>query len=227
MNRCDFLAAAAATSLAAAFAPEAFARRLGGTPLALVTADQEALIVAVDLFTGNVVKRIPTLRAPRSIETVSGDTALVAHTTQGVISLVDAATLDVRRVVRGFAEPRYTAAYPSGVYAYVTDSKRGEVVTIDVSRGRVAWRTPVGGPARHVTIAPDGATIWTALGSKAERIAVLDTKDPRRPRLARTIAPPFRAHDVGFAPDGRHVWVTSGDRRAIALYAPDGSDPCG
>ncbi len=37
-------------------------------------------------------------------------------------------------------------------------------------------------------------------------------------RLRRTFRPPFLAHDVGFAPDGRHVWVSSGDRQELAVY---------
>lgn len=77
------------------------------------------------------------------------------------------------------------------------------------------------GPARHVSISPDGRTLWTALGNAAARIAVLDTSDPRRPKLVRTLAPPFLAHDVVFAPDGRTAWVTSGDERRIALYRPE------
>jgi DNA-binding beta-propeller fold protein YncE len=76
----------------------------------------------------------------------------------------------------------------------------------------------VPGPARHVSISPDGRTVWTSLGSKASRIAVLDSSDPQRPRLVRTFAPPFLAHDVVFAPDGQGVWVTSGSDRRVALY---------
>jgi hypothetical protein len=34
----------------------------------------------------------------------------------------------------------------------------------------------------------------------------------------RRFEPPFLAHDVGWAPDGRHVWVSSGDRNELAVY---------
>ena len=34
----------------------------------------------------------------------------------------------------------------------------------------------------------------------------------------RRFRPPFLAHDVGIAPDGRHLWVTSGDRFELAVY---------
>jgi hypothetical protein len=138
-------------------------------------------------------------------------------------------------VVTGLRAPRYTGFHPTRFpsdadeygrpLAYVTDSARGEVVTLDVVRGRILWRTPVPGPARHVSVSPRGDALWTALGSRAERIAVLDLEDPRRPRLRRTFAAPFLAHDVVFARDGAHVWVTSGDQRRLAVYAPDAKSP--
>jgi WD40 repeat protein len=56
-------------------------------------------------------------------------------------------------------------------------------------------------------------------------MAVLDADDPRRPRLERTFRPPFLAHDVVFAPDGDHVWVTSGSDRRAALYRADSRRP--
>ena len=37
--------------------------------------------------------------------------------------------------------------------------------------------------------------------------------------------PPFPAHDVVFAPDGVHVWVTSGARNALAIYRLAGGAP--
>jgi DNA-binding beta-propeller fold protein YncE len=186
----------------------------GRAPVVLVTADLEARLVAVDLRSGRVRARVPTLDYPRSIEAV-GRRALVAHSEVGAVSIVDALT--VVHVLRGFGEPRYTAAHPDGRHAYVTDAKRGEVVAVDVTRGRVLGGASVGPLARHVTIDPTGRKLWIALGSKAEEIAVADVSDPARPRLVRRFRPPFLAHDVGFAPDGRRVWISSGDRDELAV----------
>ena len=215
MNRREFLHGAAAATALLATAPDAFARRLGGTPVALVTADTEGYVAVVRLTDGRIAGRIATLAGPRSIQTV-GRTAVVAHTEGGSVTLVDGPDLRVRRVLRGFGEPRYTAAGRDGRIAYVTDSKRGEVAVVDLARDRVVHRTDVGGPARHVTAFAD--TLWTALGTKAERIAVLDLSEPTRPRLAGHVAPPFLAHDVAFTPRGARVWVSSGDRGRIAVY---------
>ena len=183
-------------------------------PRVLVTADEESHLVVVDLASGRVLRHISTLAGPRSIETV-GDTALVAHTEVGAVSLVRG---DDVRVLRRFVEPRYTAAHPDGRHAYVTDAAKGEVVAVDVVRARVLSREHVGLHARHITISPNGRMLWVALGAKAEKVVVVDISARARPRLVRTFEPPFRAHDVGWSPDGRRVWVSSGDRWELAVY---------
>jgi DNA-binding beta-propeller fold protein YncE len=219
VDRREFLAAATGLPVALALGPRASAARLAGrAPLALVTADLESHVAVLDLATTEPVKRIRTAPGPRAVESIRGTRAVVAHTEHGLVTLLDAFRLEIRAELEHFEEPRYVAAHPVWMIAYVTDSAREEVVAIDVEQARVLGRASVPGPARHVSISHDGKTIWTALGTKAARVAVLDASDPRRPRLVRTISPPFLAHDVVFAPDGRTVWVTSGDERRIALY---------
>jgi len=199
--------------LALVCAPRALAKVQ--SPVVLVTADEESRLVAVELATGHVLRYVATLGSPRSIETV-GETAVVAHTELGAVSLVR--NFKVAHVLRGFDEPRYTTAHPDGRHAYVTDAARGEVVTLDVVRGAVVSRVRVGSRARHITISPNGRTLWVALGSTAQDVAGVDVSDRTSPRLVRTFRPPFLAHDVGWAPDGRHVWVSSGDRQELAVY---------
>jgi hypothetical protein len=215
VRRSEFLAAAVAAPFLLAHAPEAFARRLGGSPYALVTADKEAQVVAVRLPAARVERSIATLEGPRSIESV-GRTAVVCHTSEGAVSLLDADDLRVRRVLRGFGEPRYVAGAREGRLAYVTDSARGEVAVVDLVRDRIVYRVAVDGPARHISAF--GRSLWTSLGTKAELIALLDLADPRRPGLRGHVRPPFLAHDVGFTPRGARVWVSSGDRGRIAVY---------
>jgi hypothetical protein len=191
--------------------------------LALVTADTEAHVVAVALHGGRIRARVATLDAPRSIERGPGTSAIVAHTAAGAVTLLEGAPPRVRRVLRGFGEPRYTAVV--GGYAYVTDSGHGELATIDLRRGRVLRRTPVGVHARHIARSPDGRTLWVALGSSAEAISVIDVGAPAHPRVVRRVRPPFLAHDVGFSLDGRRVWVTAGRERRTAIYRPHGERP--
>lgn len=182
-----------------------------------MTADLESRLVAVDLASGRVSRYVRTLPKPRSIETVGG-IAVVAHSEIGVLTLVRGSTLAVTHVLRGFGEPRYTAGHPDGRHAYVTDAERGEVVAVNVLRGRVVGRERVGALARHITIDPTGRTLWVALGTKAKQIAIVDVTQRGRPRLLRLFRPPFLAHDVAWAPDGKRVWVSSGDREELAVY---------
>jgi DNA-binding beta-propeller fold protein YncE len=220
VNRREFVAAAASLPLAVR-SGRAFA---GGTPVALVTADTESRVVALDVSDGRVLRSIPTLPGPRSIEAAgAGTVAVVCHTALAAVTIVDTARLRVAGVLRDFAEPRYTAAHPDGRHAYVTDSAASEVVAVDVIRRRTLGRVRVGLWARHVTLDPAGQTLWVGLGTAARSLAVVDVSDPARPRLVRHVTPPFGAHDVGWLPGGERVWVTSGESRSMAVFARDGT----
>jgi DNA-binding beta-propeller fold protein YncE len=220
MHRRAFIELAATGALAATAPSLALASRsAGGRPLAFATADDEASVVVLDLLTGAVRQHLGTDGGPSSIETVGGGTiALVGHATSGLVSLIDVASLRVAHVLEGFGEPRYAAAGPAGRYAYVTDAERGELVVIDLARGRVIDRVHAGALARHLTITPDGRTLFTALGPKATAVAMLDATDPRHPRLVRTFAPVDRAHDVVVSADGTSLWITSGTTGRIAVH---------
>jgi DNA-binding beta-propeller fold protein YncE len=211
MDRRSFL-------LAAAAAP--FALR-GST--AYVTADTESHVAVVDLRSGIVVHRIPTRPDPRSVERVGG-VAVVAHTAVGAVSILDG--FGVRHVLDTFEEPRYTAGARDGRHAFVTDSGRVELLTVDVVRGEIVARVKLRLWPRHLSLSRDGRTLWVGLGTASPELAVVDVSDPRRPRLKGSVRPAFAAHDVGFAPSGR-VWVTAGvDRRISAhgrLLAADGA----
>lgn len=220
MKRREFLLTAAAVPFALPHLANAAASRHA---MVLVTADLASHVVVVDGATGRVRRRIATREAPRAIERVGRAGAIVAHTTEGVLSFIDGDNRRVEKVLKGFQHPRYVAVHPRQEFAYVTDSAAGEVVVLDLLRKVVVRRVDVGGPARHISISTNGTRLWTALGSKASRIAVLDTSAPDRPRLLRRVRPPFLAHDVVHVPHRARVWVTSGDHRQIAIYDRDGS----
>jgi YVTN family beta-propeller protein len=131
----------------------------------------------------------------------------------------------VRRVLRGFAEPRYTVFTPDGAHAFVTDSGSGELAVIDLRRGRVVRRIAVGAGARHVSIDPSGRRIWVSLGASASTLVIVNVDHPARPRVIGRVHPPFLVHDVGFSPSGRRVWVTAGRERKLAIYRATGGAP--
>jgi DNA-binding beta-propeller fold protein YncE len=197
--------------LAAVAAP--FALR-GGVAYAYVTADTESHVAVVDLRSGIVVHRIPTRPGPRSVERV-GDVAVVAHTVIGAVCILEG--FGVRHVLDTFEEPRYTAAARDGRHAFVTDSGRVELLTVDVVRGEIVGRVKLRLWPRHLSLSRDGRTLWVGLGTASPELAVVDVSDPRRPRLKGSVRPAFAAHDIGFAPSGR-VWVTAGEDSRISAH---------
>src|SRR6188768_901480 len=118
MRRRDFLAAAAVPLVAAAVPERLLAAIAGGGVVAIVTADLESHLVAVETGSGRVVKRIPVSPGPRSIESNGFGQALVAHTAFGRVSVLDAATLTVAGSVAGLGEPRYATMHPTERLAY-------------------------------------------------------------------------------------------------------------
>ena len=199
----------------------------GGGARALVTADLDGYVAVVDLERRRVIRRVGTLDGPRSVEARAGaGDAIVGHAASGAVTLLHAApAVRVRRVLRGFGEPRYAAIAPDGEHAFVTDSAHGELAVIDLRRGRVVRRLEVGAGARHLTLDPAGRTLWIALGSTASTLVVVAVGDPLAPRVVRRIAPPFGAHDVAFSPSGRRVWVTAGRVPQVALYGASAQVP--
>jgi DNA-binding beta-propeller fold protein YncE len=220
MNRRELLIAAAATPFALVVPDSARAAVKGGTPLALVTADSENRVLVVRLTDLKVVRSLAVPAQPHGIEAVDGlSAALVLSNATGTISVIDAGVPRVRRVLEGFSGPRYAAGDPSGgPHAYVSDDVAGQVIAIDVPRARVIGRVEVGEGARHITISPDGQRIVTSLGAKAPRLALVDVSRPQRPRLLRTFPADDLAHDVGFSPDSKHLWISSGVERRLTVH---------
>jgi DNA-binding beta-propeller fold protein YncE len=194
-------------------------------PLALVTADTEAHVAVVSLARRRVIQRLRTVDGPRSVERAGGGRAVVAHSDAGAVSLVEGRPLRVRRVLGGFGAPRYTAVAPGGRLAYVSDGGHGELAVLDLVAGRVVRRVAIGDGARHLSLHPRAHVLWVSLGSSAAEIAVLDVRDPLRPRPAGRVRPAFLAHDVAFSPRGDRVWVTAGREPRIAVFAAGARAP--
>lgn len=202
--------------VAAAFLlPAAQARSGGSRIVALVTAETANQLVAVELPSGRIVKRLPMPADPQNVA-VCGRTAAVVSVRAGAVTLVDTATLKVRRVLRGFASPHIPACSADDRYVYVTDDARGQLVVI---HNRVVRRLFVGYGAHHMSRDGAGNRLWIALGERARSIAVVDVSNPARPRPAGHVDPIAAAHDLAFSPGGTRVWVTYDDRREVGIFS--------
>jgi DNA-binding beta-propeller fold protein YncE len=189
-------------------ATSASARPTGGTWVALVTAEQQNELVAVELSTGKVVRRVSLPSDPQNVAASWRMTAVVS-TRAGAVTLIDQQGR-VRRTFRGLDDPHIVAVNRGKDLAYVTADGSGELIVIDLMARRIVGRTFVGTGAHHMALRPSGGhRLWIALGERASRIAIVDVSRPAEPRLLRHFSPGFLAHDLAFGPDGRKVWITS------------------
>jgi DNA-binding beta-propeller fold protein YncE len=203
--------------LAVVVVPGAHAAQRGGVPVALVTAETLNQVVEVELPSGRILGRLRVPADPQNVASTN-DLAVVVSTQGRAVTLVDPRPLQVVRVFRGFGSPHIPAVSPDGRFAYVTDDARGQLVTIDVRRRRIASRVFVGLAAHHLAISPDGRLMWVALGERARTISVVDLAHPARPRLVGHVDPLGAAHDLRFGPQGRRVWVTYDDRSSVGVF---------
>lgn len=200
----------------------AVARPAGGTPIALVTAETEDQLIAVSFGDGRVIRRVEMPDDPQNV-VADAQMVVVVSPGGGAVTLLDARTLRVRKVLRGLGAPHLAALDPSGKWALVTDDPRGQLDVISLTRLRIVKRLFVGLGAHHLSVSPLGTRTWIALGEHAQQVAIVDTSRPAHPRLLRRFDPGFVAHDLAFSPNGNRVWVTSGeDRRVRVLNARSG-----
>lgn len=200
--------------LAVLAVPASHAAREGAHPLALVTAETQNQLLAVDLTSGRVIRSLRMPADPENVEAYAGS-AVVVSTAAGAVTFVNPRTLRVQRILRGFGSPHIAAFAPSGDYVYVSDDERGQLAVI---LGRVIRRIFVGYGAHHMSFSPDEHRLWVALGERAQSIAVVDTRNVARPRLVGHVDPRGLAHDLAFTPDGSYVWVTYDDQSYLRVF---------
>jgi YVTN family beta-propeller protein len=203
--------------LAVLAVPASNAARLGGEPVALVTAETQNQLIAVDLPSGRILRRLTTPADPENVET-DATYAVVVSARAGAVTLVGTRRLRVLRVLRGFGSPHIALIVPKHEIAYVTDDARGQLAVIDLLRRRVTRKIFVGFGAHHMAISPDWTSLWVALGERARSITVLDTTSPGAPRVIGHADPGDEAHDLGFSPNGTRVWVTSAEGSSVGIF---------
>lgn len=191
----------------------------GGTPIALVTAETENELLAVDLSRGKIVRRLRLPAQPENVDVRPVGTFVVVSTRAGAVTLIDSQTLKVVNVLRGFEAPHIPAISPDGRWAYVSDDAAGTVSVIELARARIVARLAVGLGAHHLAISPDGHRLWVALGEQAKTIVAADVSRPTHPRVVARFAPGFAAHDLAFSPSGSRVWITADSRRVVSVFS--------
>ena len=110
---------------AALLAPASQARVTGGTPVALVTAETLNQLIALDLPSGQVLKRLDMPADPENVEAY-GSNAVVVSARAGAVTLLAPSSLRIRKVIRGFGAPHLAAfAADQAALAKLDDAREG------------------------------------------------------------------------------------------------------
>jgi DNA-binding beta-propeller fold protein YncE len=197
------------------------AARALARPQALVTDEAQNRLLIVDLPSGRIAHSVPVPADPEDIAVSgNGGVVVVVSSAAGKVTVLNRDTLRPIKTFGGFDEPHIAEISPDGSYAYITDDSRGTLTVIRLSDMKVSATVSVGQGAHHLAFSPADRTVWIALGENAEQVTALTTVvskpqgaspviNPGDPRVVGHFTPGFAAHDLGFSPDGRTVWVTS------------------
>ena len=172
-------------------APSAVARVSGGTPVALVTAETENQLIAVEFPQGKVLRRVTVAADPENVvaDQKNGGRGQPWLRRGHAPRCADAAGAEVASRFRR-TSPR--GAYADGKWAFVTDDPRGQLDVVSLTRLRIVNRLYVGAGAHHLSLSPDGQRLWIALGEHARQISIVDVSRPARPRAATPLRPGLR-----------------------------------
>jgi YVTN family beta-propeller protein len=197
------------------------AARALARPQALVTDEAQNRLLIVDLPSGRIAHSVPVPADPEDIAVSgNGGVVIVVSSAAGEVTILNRDTLHPIKTFGGFSEPHIASISPDGSYAYITDDSRGTLTVIRLSDMKVTATVPVGLGAHHLAFSPTDRTVWIALGENAQQLTTLTTVvsrahgaspvvNPGDPHVVGHFAPGYAAHDLGFSPDGRTVWVTS------------------
>lgn len=211
----------------AAFAKTAHAP---ARPQALVTDEEQNRLLVVDLPSGRIVRSVSVPADPEDIATSgNGGVVIVVSSSAGKVTILNRDSLRVIKTFSGFDQPHIAAISPDGAYAYITDDTRGTLTVIGLTDLKITSTIAVGAGAHHLAFSPTERTVWVALGENAQQITTLSTVTSRSPGSSPMInaghphvighfTPGFPAHDLGFSPDGRSVWITSATGSDVTAF---------
>lgn len=183
------------------------ARDAGGTVVAFVALEDSDELVAVDLTRKRIVDRIRVPDGPRNV-TTSGELRYVVVTSPaaGTVTLLDGFNGRVLERFSGFGRPLDVAV--EGDRAYVTDTRRNELVIASLSLRRITARVEVSSRPHSVAVG-DVALVTHSIPENFLTIVRLRRQGRSgQVRLGRMRVRAVGLGDVSEQPDSAYAYVT-------------------
>ncbi|HSQ00554.1 MAG TPA: YncE family protein [Candidatus Dormibacteraeota bacterium] len=125
----------------------------------------------------------------------------------GFVQLYDVPSKRFTGEIQVDGNPYRIVLSPNGANAYVANLSGPNVSYVDLASRDVTATVAVPPQPTGMGISPDGATLYVA-SQTAGTLSVLDVATA----AVRAQLPAYQARDVAVSPDGRHVYVSSGDK---------------
>jgi YVTN family beta-propeller protein len=204
-----------------------------------VTVMTTSTVKVVDTATNKVTATIPLLSQPSGAEpnqcasTPDGQYLAVPmrfygkdQSTQGDIDVIKMPDKTIVKVLP-LRFPHNCFSTSSNQYLYCETRATGDIYRLNLKTMSFDQKIPTGPDPRPFAIAPDGKTLYTALGAfHGFAIVNMETHDVRRVNLSGPPEPPLcqkyepntPTHGVALTPDGSELWVTSMDDASLHVY---------
>ncbi len=149
--------------------------------------------------------RVKTGRFPRGLSvTADGKTLYVANTGGRTVTVVDTATMKVRKQIPTSRYPRHTALTKDGKLLYVSVLRKGRIEVIDTALGKVIHKIYVGSMPRTIALSKDEKFVYVAVYAK-HYMAIIDTKTRKVATLDLDIV---KASGLAVHPTDKRIYVT-------------------
>jgi len=148
---------------------------------------------------------------------------------QSTLGDIDVIKMPEQKIVKVIPLPFPHNCFDSGSneYLYCESRATGEVDRLNLNTLSLDEKFPTGPDPRPFAFAPDGKTLYTALGAfHGFAIVNLQNKDIQRvelpggpePPICQKYEPNTPTHGIALAPDGKELWVSSMSDASVHLY---------
>jgi YVTN family beta-propeller protein len=199
---------------------------LSGSPIAGPGVDESTLpppdrrsdgIGVIDVRSGKLLKTLAAGSDPEQLAvSTDGRRLFVANEDAGEVSVVDVASASVIRRIAVGGEPEGVDLSPDGRWVYVTSEEDNQVAVIDTESLALAATLPVGARPRSTAFMPDGSRAFVTAENDAA-IYAIDSIQHRVIGPIKISGTNARPMGIVAAPDGRHVYVSTGRAKMAAI----------
>ncbi len=190
----------------------------------VVTAEQDSLIVTVDVVAGKVVSERATGDLMGHMVAISPDeqTAYVANIRPGTLSIVSRSGTTPPVTLKVGSQTEAINLAPDGKTVWLGSNNTGKVYLVDPSGPRVIDSIQTQGFPYRIAFTPDGRTALVS-NPEADRIQVIDVAT-RTIRRSIPLAAGSRPFGMVLDPTATHLWVTlSGADQVVEVELASGT----